>query len=158
MDHGPRLAKALLEMARGGISRPLDAFADHPLADEWHDFAHAAVCAHLDSRRGLVYVASNPVHVGLYKVGSTAGETTAARLKSLRTAGVVGEFHEIESFACLDRFGAERRAHRAMATQSQQHKEFFVTDHRTVTDVVRDCVASDNAALEKAFPWIGHVA
>ena len=140
-------------MARSGYERPLESFIDHALADEWHDFANEAVTAFLNRRRGLVYVATNPVHVGLFKVGSTAFDIQT-RLDSLCSAGVTGEFHEVASFIAFDRFGAETRAQAEMAKTASRHKEFFVSDYRSVVEVVGKCVRIDNESITQAFPGI----
>lgn len=151
---GQRLAQLTFAMARRGIDKPLNSFNGHPLADEWHDFAHSAICEHLSSRRGLVYIAGNPAQWGLYKVGSTAASTSDARMHSLSAAGVVGSFQEVGSFACIDRFGAERFAHKTLEKIATRHKEFFAAEPRAIIETVRTCVSKDNALLKQAFPWV----
>lgn len=148
-----RLAKALLTMARMGEKNPLSVLHGHPLQDEWMDFAAGAVRQYVLHRSGTVYVVANPVHVNLYKVGVTKGPLEK-RLRSLKTAGVVGEFIEIDQVFALDRFAAERLAHHILSSRVERHKEFFVTDYQTACAVVRKTVEADNSILERAFRTI----
>jgi hypothetical protein len=147
---GTRTSEILFSMARKGIMDPMSSLFDHPLEDDWRDFAGAAVHERIEKRKGIVYVVANPVNNGLYKVGLTGG-ILEKRIRSLKTAGVVGEFIEVDHAHALDRFAAEKMAHRALGAVSQSHKEFFVTDWKTACQAVQDSVASDNALLRLAF-------
>lgn len=148
-----RTALILCAMARRGVHSPLDLFYDHPLCDEWRDFAYCAVEDHLRKRKGIVYVVTNPMNPGFYKIGVT-GFDVNKRLRSLKSAGVVGEFVEVETAVALDRYSAESRAHQAMQKNFPRHKEFFFTDYKTASKVMRQSVASDNAVLKHAFSGV----
>lgn len=143
---GAPLAALLCREARRGRSEVLDSFAGHPLADDWRDFAWASVQDYLNARRGRVYVVTNPVHGGLYKVGQTR-EDMQARLRTLNSAGVVGYFVEVYSVLVLDRFHVERAAQRALARTAVQHKEFFQCDYETATRALEAAAAQDATAL-----------
>lgn len=140
-------------MARQSITNPMWALVDHPFDDDWRDFAARAVQKHQARRQGIVYVVVNPVNAHWFKVGVT-GKCLNTRLRSLRTAGVVGQFIEVDQIHALDRFGAEGRAHKAMNLLSERHKEFFVTDWKTACRVLRNSVEEDNAVLLAAFPFL----
>jgi T5orf172 domain len=147
---GARTAEILFDLARKGTKDPLSVLFGHPLEDEWRDFAGAAARDRIQKRRGTVYVVANPVHAGLYKIGVTKGDLSK-RLRSLKTAGVVGEFLEIDQFQALDRFAAEKMAHRNLSKVAQRHKEFFATDWKTACGMTRQGVDSDNKILKQAF-------
>lgn len=149
----PRVARLLCALARRGEKSPMASFSEHPFADDFTDFAAAAVADHLRQRQGIVYVVANPVNRGFYKIGVTAHDVKK-RLRSLRSAGVVGEFVEVDAVFALDRFAAEKRAHRKMAAVAPQHKEFFVTDFRVASEAVQSSVAAENEVLTRAFPGV----
>lgn len=151
-----RVGKLLCGMARRGDTNPLGLFHGHPLEDDWRDWAAACVREHLRKRRGIVYVAANTVTAasGFYKIGVTSVDV-GRRMRSLRSAGVVGEFLAVDEAFALDRFAAESRAHRSMQQRSTvRDREFFVTDYKTASDVMRECVKFDNEALSRAFPYV----
>lgn len=151
-DEG-RMAKLLFGLARRGHDNPLLAMRGHPLEDEWMDFAIRSVRKHQANRSGFVYVVANPVFRRLYKVGSTS-KSLEQRIRSLETAGVVGEFVEVFQSPAIDRFAAEARAHRALSAMANQYKEFFDIDWQTACRVTREAVECDNALLARAFDWL----
>ena len=148
------LAQRLTQLALEGHRALLATFADHPLADDWHDFAAQALTDFFEKRRGTVYVVTNPVHEGLYKVGHTGG-ALSARLKSLNSAGVVGSFVVVDHVEALDRFAVEKMAHRELALVAQQHKEFFKADFPTVSQAVRAAAASYEQCMRSAALLVG---
>lgn len=155
-DDGARAAQKLCKLVRRGVTDPLELFADHPLADEWRDFALKSVHDFLRQRTGLVYVATNPVHAGVYKIGVTAFDVRK-RMSSLKTAGVLGSFIEVGQERALDRFQAEARALREMAQRGERHKELFRTSYATALRCVDQGVSQDNAALIAAFPGVERI-
>lgn len=102
----------------------LESFGDHPLGDDWRDFALKSVQAWVTDRQGIVYVVANPMHLGFYKVGQT-GASLAERLQTLNSAGVVGQFVEVHQAAVPDRFAVEAAVHRSLTETVPRHKEFF---------------------------------
>lgn len=145
-----RLAQVLCSMARSGIENPLSLLNDHPFSDDWRDFAIEAVNNYLLSRSGYVYVVTNPVNKDVYKIGSTSGGKH--RIKRLRTAGVLGEFHPVASYWVMDRYSVEACAHRVMAQVAQMRdRELFFTDYRTAIQVLKDAADADNNMLLKTF-------
>jgi hypothetical protein len=148
--NAPRTAEVLLDGVRSGVRDPLNSLFGHPLEDEWVDFAAHAVRERLQKRMGTVYVVTNPVHKDLYKVGMTSS-SLEKRLRSLKTAGVVGEFIEVDQVQVLDRFVVERMAHHALASKAERHKEFFVTDWRSARLAILEAAAMDNHRLLQAF-------
>lgn len=150
----PRVARLLCALARRGERNPMASFSDHPFADDFTDFAANAVSEHLRRRQGIVYVVANPVNKGFYKIGVTAHDVKK-RLRSLRSAGVVGEFFEVDAVFALDRFAAEKRAHRKMAAVAPKHKEFFVTEYKVAIEAVQTSAAVENKVLSQAFPGVG---
>lgn len=145
-----RTAKTLCEMAHQGVNNPLGVFFDHPLEDDWMDFAGQSLHEHFKRRKGFVYVVANPIHKHWYKVGMTAG-SVEKRLRSLNTAGVIGDFIEIDQAYAFDRFSAEKMSHQTLSLLAQKHKEFFVTNWQTACHAMRESVSRDNAILQKAF-------
>lgn len=99
---------------------------------------------------------ANPVQNGFFKIGVTAFDVNK-RLRSLASAGVVGEFIAIDTVIAHDRFAAEGGAHKRMELLAPRHKEFFYTDYRTATATMRESVTIDNATLERAFPGMEQV-
>ncbi len=149
-NDGSRTSEILFLMARRGINDPLASLFGHPLEDYWRDFAGESVRDRIEKRNGIVYVVANPVHKGLYKIGLTAGNLEK-RLRSLNTAGVVGEFIEIGHAHAFDRFVVEKMAHRKLSKVTQRHKEFFVTDWKVACQAVQDSASADNVLLQSAF-------
>lgn len=142
-----RLASLLCREARLGRAA-MSCFVGHPLEDDWRDFASQSLQEYLQTRRGRVYVVTNPVNAGLYKVGQTR-EDMAARLKSLNSAGVVGYFVEVHSVVVSDRFYVERAAQRRLAQSAARHKEFFQCDFGTAMQALQVAAAADEAALAR---------
>lgn len=100
---------------------------------------------------------ANPSQHGFFKIGVTAFDVTK-RLRSLVSAGVVGEFIAIDTAIAHDRFASEGGAHKSMERVAQRHKEFFYTDYRTASHVMQESVRHDNELLQKAFPGVDRLA
>lgn len=124
-EQAVRLGTYLCELARRGHTNILSTFDDHPLADDWQDFAWQSLKEHFSRTEGTVYVVTNPVHVNLYKIGQTRG-AVGERIKSLDSAGVVGYFVPVASRQVADRFAVEVAVRRALRLKEgrQTHKEF----------------------------------
>lgn len=148
-----KLAQGLVDLARAGFKNPATVFSDHPLYDDFMDFATASIQEFIQNRRGIIYVVHNPINRNFYKIGLTGAATLEKRLRSLNSAGVVGEIHEVERAYALDRFGAEGQAHKQMGKHTVQHKEYFVCDdYKLVSSVMQDAVKEDNTILCRSFP------
>jgi hypothetical protein len=138
----------LCKLARRGHADLLATFDEHPLGDDWKDFAFEGLRNHFASSAGTVYVVTNPVHVNLYKVGQTQG-AVAERISSLNSAGVVGYFIAVTDVQVKDRFAVEAAVHRVLRSRegSQSHKEFFQCTWDVATGALREQVAQEAAAL-----------
>lgn len=143
-----RLGSYLCKLARRGHTNLLATFNEHPLGDDWKDFAHEALRSHFVRSAGTVYVVTNPVHVNLYKVGQTQGDVQE-RISSLNSAGVVGYFVPVTDVQVKDRFAVEAAVHRVLRARkgTQNHKEFFECTWDVAMEALREQVARENAAL-----------
>lgn len=146
-EQGPSLARLLCDLSRRGHRELLSTFYGHPLADYWKDFALESLTAFVEKRKGVVYVAANPVNRGFNKVGQTKN-CVEERLQSLNTAGVVGYFVKVYSVEVSDRFAVEAAAHRYLARAAPVHKEFFLCDWQTAVDAVVAAADQDEKDLE----------
>lgn len=142
------LAKRIFQLARSH-HRVLQAFSGHPFEDDWLDFAHESLRAHVARCTGFVYAAANPVHMNIYKVGQT-GTTVEERLKALVNEGVFGHFEHVHAVRVPDRFYAEAQVHQRLALKVQRHKEFFKTSHALVIQVM-DAVQLEEQLLLKSM-------
>lgn len=141
-------ARVALQALRQGRSGDLEALiASHPLGDDWSDFHHTAMRAYLECRRGEVYLLAHPTIGGLYKIGQT-GKSAEARLKSLHSAGVVGEFVLIKSWPVLDRFHVESLIHRRLEAR-HRHKEFFEGTWQELSGAIEEEVLAESQLLER---------
>ena len=147
-EQSARMGSYLCKLARRGHANLLATFDDHPIGDDWKDFAFAAIHSHFARCSGTVYVVTNPVHVNLYKVGQTQGEV-AERISSLNSAGVVGYFVPVTDVQVKDRFAVEAAVHRVLRARegTQSHKEFFQCTWDVATEALREQVVRENAAL-----------
>ena len=144
------LAKLLVKMARDGDSKPVDVFKDHPLYDEWSDFSYLSINMYFKKRCGIVYVVGNPVNRDVYKIGETSGNKD--RLKSLRTAGVLGRYELVDSVLAWDRFYCESSAHRnAEKLSTYRDRELFQMKFSDAIKTVQEVVKKDNRILSNAF-------
>ncbi len=142
------LAALLCREARRGVPALYGVFSDHPLGDDWRDFAFNAVARYLERRRGTVYVVANPVHANLYKVGQTRGDVRQ-RLKSLNSAGVVGFFLEVAHQVVADRFFVETQAQKRLTTTCERHKEFFRCTYQLAQQAIETAAQQDARALSQ---------
>lgn len=133
-------ARLLAVLINRGTADLFPAFDDHPLADDWRDFAWSSLEAWIKGRNGYVYVMVHPLYPGWAKVGRTrlAPEN---RAKMLTSEGVLGQFALAGAVRAADDWGLERRLHRALATWPR-HKEFFLVawpqlEHEFATQIRR---------------------
>lgn len=140
-DDGIGYAKAYQDFVQAG-GRLMPSLAHHPLADDWRDFTLEQVGARLRHRRGFIYVAYNAMTPSFLKVGKTK-LNPQARMKQLASEGVVGDFHCLAHWEVWDRHAAEAACHRALSAYPR-HKEFFVTDWRTLLPLLAPVITSQN--------------
>lgn len=143
-----RGAAKALSLARRGVAQLDAALADTPLDDDFRDFLYRATNEYFSDAQGYLYVVTNPVQAGFFKVGKT-GRTPQQRLAELNNEAVVGTFELVKSWPVRDRHWLERAAHQRLE-HLPRHKEFFHGTWRQVCDAVDEAVAADEALLVAA--------
>lgn len=144
-----RTAEQVLALARLGHSEVLQAYAGHPLEDEWLDFVHESLALHVAKARGHLYCVTNPAQPGFHKIGMT-GRQPAQRIAELTSAAVVGHFVLVKSWTVYDRFAVEKVVHARLAAQFPKHKEFFHGPWEALCAEVDEAISLDSSALTRA--------
>lgn len=139
-----------LFLLKHGSSAWRSATSAHPLGDELNDHAHACMNAHFQKSRGYLYVAANPMLEGFVKVGTTTLPPNK-RMKSLTSAGVVGEFFLLKSWFVHDRFAIEALAHRHLAGPLR-HKEFFKVHWEVAFTAVEQAISDYGIKMDAFLP------
>lgn len=149
LEHGQCLA----QLVRAGADELLAEIHDHPLGDEWADFAMKSLEALWAKNKGTLYIAANPVTDKFVKVGLTAG-SAEHRMHQLNSAGVIGEYICVQSWDVWDRFTLERKAHKTLkAAGYTQHKEHFAAPWKLVIPIVEEVIHADaRAFVAQGFP------
>lgn len=141
-------AQLLVKCIREGYTDLKADMLDHPIGDEWFDFARDGLAAHWQASRGHLYAAANPVTPNFIKVGLTA-RSPEKRLQQLNNSAVIGTYIFVETWAVHDRFYLEKAAHRALrALGIACHKEHFASSWKTVCPVVAEVIAADRRLFE----------
>ena len=143
-----RGAAKALTLARRGVVQLDTALADTPLDDDYRDYLHRAMAEYFADAQGFLYVVTNPVQAGFFKVGKT-GRTPQKRLAELNNEAVVGTFELVKSWPVRDRHWLERAAHKRLE-HLPRHKEFFHGTWKQVCVAVDEAVAADEALLAAA--------
>lgn len=151
LSHGRLLARAI-RTQDGSLSRAL---LEHPLGDEWLDFAQQSLSCWQAQDRGHLYVVTNPVTPAFLKVGKTR-LAPAQRLKRLNNEAVVGAFILVQAWAVHDRHYLEAAVHRSL-NEFPRHKEFFVSTWDVLCPRVSAVIDDDRARFERhGFPLPDH--
>ncbi|MDO8416338.1 MAG: GIY-YIG nuclease family protein [Agitococcus sp.] len=136
-----RYANILTHAIRQGAVGFSEVINEHVLGDDWLDFTHQAMAQYWATRRGIVYVVTNPVHYDCFKVGKSTQSMTQ-RLKQLNNEAVVGTFIPVHHWAVHDCHFLERDAHRVLRPYHVQ-KEFFKEKYSFICEKITQVIADD---------------
>lgn len=146
-------AEFLAAQIRGGLSLMQQA-QKMACPDDWLEWALAGLSVYTRRRSGWVYVAANPtLRAPVVKVGQTRLEPQA-RMRSLRTAGVLGEFVLLHAQWVPDRHYLESEVHRQLRTLAKYDRELFLVPASLAIELVQNRAQAELArfSLVAAIP------
>ena len=142
------LGKRLLGYIRQGYN-PKDIIDEPELADMYYEQMQTGINAYCQQRSGWLYLCKHPMQTNIYKFGCTK-ESTETRAKTLRTAGVLGEFEVVWHLKVWDMFGLE-------AVTKQHLHQHFLVERELVHGEQKDIISSIKQALEKEYQILDHL-
>ena len=112
----------------------------------YEDVIDAGTAEHVQEQSGFIYLAANPVYqANIYKLGKTR-KSALARMRSLATAGVLGEYVLVGSWPTRDIDRTEARCHQLLS-EIRIDGEFFHSDYQSLVSAILRVLREEDEAF-----------
>lgn len=134
-------ARILSRTVRKGQTSPRAEMRNHVLYDDWIDFSNSSLDSYWISRKGYIYLATNPIFRDCFKIGKTKN-LPGIRIKQLNNESVLGKFELVSWWRVHDCHYLEKEIHRELRHFTIQ-KEFFAGTYLTLIPQINAVIAAD---------------
>ena len=141
-------ARTVCRLGRAQQADVLGAIREHPLGDEWADFAHRALTRYFRHTQGHIYLTSTLDHPGLIKLGKTK-LAPLERMNSLSNESVIEPFKLLHSRLVHDRHWVEIQCHRRLTLSGMtRRKEFFPGKQAELEQCIQQVLEQDRLTFK----------